>query len=395
MTCLGAYIVGKAGSVVGVEINEDALAVARANLDQLKSSCPEFELSACQVRFEKHNVFLPDPLDRTYDRINVAGTCPKGQIRRLLALLRPRGMLIVPCASELQLYTKEANGGLRMEVVSNVRFGSLVVPTDAEVVTTTLDLDKRREMAALRRAEGSATSLSPSAEAAGDGMEGMEEESSREAPQALSERIEIDPFDNRYDCLIVGKRIAQGIPAHKRLLSSRCQLFRAQFSSGMKDAHSSEFEIPDFSFQACLLMLDFLYARGAFEGYRDPTSFLQTSADKLSHVPTCTIIEVLQLGIYVNCPELCRFQEHWLETLVDTANCVELLAVADDVGCVPCLHRECLDHIVENYAEVSKITNGFEGLDTHLVAKIASRACELFTKVMGLLRQSDGMREAG
>ena len=111
---------GKAGSVVGVEINDDALAVARANLDQLKSSCPEFELSACQVRFEKHNVFLPDPLDRTYDRINVAGTCPKGQIRRLLALLRPRGMLIVPCASELQLYTKEANGGLRMEVVSNV-----------------------------------------------------------------------------------------------------------------------------------------------------------------------------------------------------------------------------------------------------------------------------------
>jgi len=55
----------------------------------------------------------------------------------------------------------------------------------------------------------------------------------------------------------------------------------------------------------------------------------------------------LQLGTYVNCPALCSFQERWLESKVDAENCVDLLLVADDVGCVPCLHRECLDFIVE------------------------------------------------
>lgn len=326
VTCLGAYIVGKSGISLGVEINDDAIAVARANLTAMKRAIPEFDLTACHPNFEKHNVFLPDPLGRTYDRINVAGTCPASRVGALLALLKPQGKLIVPCGSELRLYTKRTsasgalaptpggtNGVLRgeieknfgMEIVSNVRFGSLVVPTDAEVVVRTLELEKQRELTRLRAAEESSAgpstrgtrSRDPQPEARGmddDPMESMAEE----------EEVVIDPNRLDYDCLIVGQRIPHGIPMHKRLLTSKCVLFQAQAVSGMRDAHSNQFEIPDnFSFQACILFVDFLYGRGAFVGLKTDPNFLRTKKE----VRSDTRIGTLELGQAEWAQRLCVF----------------------------------------------------------------------------------------
>jgi len=384
VTCLGAYIVGKTGSVVGIEINDDALAIAEKNLASIKADCPEFALTACEVTFEKHNVFLPDPKGRLYDRINVAGTCPRSRVPSLLNLLREDGKLIVPCGSELQLYNKEGGGKMRMEVVSNVRFGTLVVPTDAEVVIRTLELDKKREIDLLRRVDTSSSQES-------DG--GMDEDHCFEE----EEQHAAAPSDNHYDCLIIGKRIPHGIPCHKHLLAGTCKLFKAQFTSPMKDARANELEIPEnFSFQACQLFVDFLYGKGVFLGlgdsHEETSRFLETKQE-LQDVPTRTIIDTLQLGTYVNCAKLCRFQEAWLETLISVENCVELLTVADEVGCAPCLQRECLDFIVEEYDEVVTKTSNFEGLEPHLVKQIAGRACKKLSKVMNVLRDRNPVLE--
>ena len=106
-----------------------------------------------------------------------------------------------------------------------------------------------------------------------------------------------------------------------------------------------------------MLFVDFLYSRGVFSGFAearrarpyelaaaaasdphaDEENTFVKSKKELLDVPTRTIVELLQLGTYVNSPSLCRFQEIWLETRCAVDNCVELLVVADDVGCAPCL----------------------------------------------------------
>ena len=416
VTCLGAYIVGKTGSAVGIEINDDAIRVARANLNNLKEKVPEYAMNACDAKFEKQNVFLPDPCGRLYDRINVAGTCPRARIGSLLSLLKEDGKLIVPCGSELQLFTK-FNHMLHMSVISHVRFGELVVPSDAEIVVKTLEIDKRKH---IEQSRGDLKASSSEDAAAG---------------ALVEEELKITSNSLDYDCLLVGRRIPNGIPAHKKLLASKCLLFQAQFNSGMRDALSNEFVIPDhFSFQVCQLLVDYLYCRGVFEEKIQSSSGTTSSPEEdddaireeepagerreeegkraensekeaqegetscresekenhpLKDVPIRSVVELFELGTYVNCADLCRFCEGRLVKLISSDNCVDLLMVADAAGCAPCLHHECLDFIISHYQEVRKKSDDFEGMDRHLVLAIAEMASSKFQKVMAILKKND------
>lgn len=381
VTCYGAYLVGKKGSATGMEINDAALDLSATNLANLEDSVPEYAMQACEVRFEKHNVFLPDPKGRLYDRINVAGTCPIERIGVLLDLLKEGGKMVVPSGrngSELQLYTKERRNMVTKEVILHVRFGDLTVPLDAEVVGETLRLNKEREKEELRRTLSNTSSLD--AETSGSAV-AMSIDLGDEGLQGL------EAYHEDYDCMLTSKHLKKGIPAKKKVLSTKCMLFKAQFSSGMKDAGSDSFIIPDhFSAEACTLFADYLFSHGKFsvqETCDDDGTGIERKSSRGIEIKL--IAELLQLGTYTSCSSLCRWCEAVLEGEISSENCVELLLVADEVGCVPCLQLSCLNFIVDNYEKIKQDSNDFEMLDSHLVKQIADRAAMMFNQVMQLL----------
>ena len=386
VSCFGAYLVGKGGSVTGIEINQQALALSKENLTHLEEQVPEYTMQACKVRFEERNVFLPDPLGRTYDRINVAGTCPMERIGVLLDLLNEGGKLIVPSGrngSELQLYTKESGGSGKVskDVVLHVRFGDLKVPLDSEVVVETLELNRIQEREELMR-KHSANSASASASSSS----GMSEEDMREGGGDDEGMESVLGEGEEYDCMLVGKHMSQGVPAKKELLASKCMLFKAQFSSGMKDAGSDHFVIPEhFSRRACELFVDFL--QGKSQDW--PQDFRGTRLELQA-----LVVELLQLGTYVSCPSLCKHCEVYLEREICSDNCVNLLMVADETGCTPLLHYSCLSYIVKHYEAIKAESNNFEGLEPHLVKQIAERAATMLSQVMKLLEKQTEQAKA-
>ena len=185
--------------------------------------------------------------------------------------------------------------------------------------------------------------------------------------------------------MLVGRGgIAEGVPANKRVLSRKCMLFKAQFSSGMKDAGSDKFVIPDhFSPESCRVFVDYLYGRGKFSS-RGTSSGACYDRNHYGF-ELKFIVELLQLGTYVSCINLCKWCETMLEHEICSENCVELLMVADEASCTPGLLYSCLNFIVEHYEEIKQQSNNFEGLESHLVKQIAERAAKMFKEVMNLL----------
>ena len=54
-----AYLVGKAGTVTGVDVRRAAVTLGRENLARLEHSNSDFAASAAVCKFHLHNVFMP------------------------------------------------------------------------------------------------------------------------------------------------------------------------------------------------------------------------------------------------------------------------------------------------------------------------------------------------
>ena len=63
-----------------------------------------------------------------YDRVHVGASCPPDRLRALLALLRPEGgKIITPVCNDLRLISVNAEGEVRQERISQVRYSDLEV----------------------------------------------------------------------------------------------------------------------------------------------------------------------------------------------------------------------------------------------------------------------------
>jgi len=130
---------------------------------------------------------------------------------------------------------------------------------------------------------------------------------------------------------IQGKRIY----AHKAILVAQCEHFRAMFSSGMKESRDNEIDIPEWSHDAFLTMLEWLYTG-------------HTPQDLCaSHVT-----EVLGLAGLYNLDGLKHVCENILVHSVEIENACQLLVHADRHMAHE-LKRYCLAFILKNIDQVA------------------------------------------
>lgn len=279
-----AWLVGKAGQVVGVDVRPACIELCRNNVQQVAAANSEYEARACGVEWEQHNVFLPAARHTgCYDKVHVGGNCPPSRLNRLLPLLKPEGgMIIVPSGQELLLITQTRGGEVEQKVISQVSFSELEVPTDAEIVLAAMQQEVQLratitvppstplahlpELCSSRRSssappEGSCDSdstetSSPTAPqqglpAAPDTRAGSSqavapygaEEEGAGAGGGRGEGQEVELLLGATDCWLVGD--TWRLPAHRAVLQARCDLFRAQGASGMRDAVCEEYGVPE------------------------------------------------------------------------------------------------------------------------------------------------------
>lgn len=137
LTACGAMLVGPTGSAVGIDMRQSAIDMATDSVQRLMTDSPTFAAVAAPLQFGLHNVFMLNSTHKgQYDRVHVGASCPPRLLPRLLCLLRPEGgMLVTPVApSDLRLITVDAAGNVNQRVLSQVRYGELEVPGDAEIV---------------------------------------------------------------------------------------------------------------------------------------------------------------------------------------------------------------------------------------------------------------------
>eukprot|EP00887_Chlorella_sp_A99_P004160 scaffold23.g4160.t1 len=145
--------VGRQGVSVGVDIRRECLAMSRDAVGRLAAGNDEFAATAALPRFELANVFMPPPhLLGAWDRVHVGASCPPDRVQFLLQLLKPSGgIIIVPVApNDLRLITRKPNGAVTQRIVSQVRFSELEVPTDSEVLLTSVRSMRRQRTIAPR-----------------------------------------------------------------------------------------------------------------------------------------------------------------------------------------------------------------------------------------------------
>lgn len=153
LTACGALLVGRQGVSVGVDIRRECLAMSRDAVGRLAAGNDEFAATAALPRFELANVFMPPPhLLGAWDRVHVGASCPPDRVQFLLQLLKPSGgIIIVPVApNDLRLITRKPNGAVTQRIVSQVRFSELEVPTDSEVLLTSVRSMRRQRTIAPR-----------------------------------------------------------------------------------------------------------------------------------------------------------------------------------------------------------------------------------------------------
>eukprot|EP01130_Rhizamoeba_saxonica_P008860 TRINITY_DN358_c0_g1_i3.p1 TRINITY_DN358_c0_g1~~TRINITY_DN358_c0_g1_i3.p1 ORF type:complete len:269 (-),score=48.67 TRINITY_DN358_c0_g1_i3:77-883(-) len=180
--------------------------------------------------------------NRKWDRIHVGASCPNSKKHELYELLSPGGILVAPLKrGQLIKATKDINGYTREEVLMDVRYGSLIMPSKKEI-----------ESALKRRIT---------------------------LPQPTVESDYVKMVNNKFlsdvQFLVEGKTLY----AHKIVLASRCEYFANLYRSGMKDSDASEITISDFSYECFSQFLNFIYT-GKCEIYNIPlASELMCAAD--------------------------------------------------------------------------------------------------------------------
>ena len=129
LTLLGSLLVGQTGITHGLDIRKDIIEFAESNCTKWKTKHPD---KVVNVTFELRNCFLVDPLERRWDRIHVGACCPEFRLNYLYTLLNPGGRLVTPYGDKLLLAVKDNNGAVETTTLAYVRYGDLIIPSEAE-----------------------------------------------------------------------------------------------------------------------------------------------------------------------------------------------------------------------------------------------------------------------
>ncbi|KAL6780621.1 hypothetical protein ACKKBF_B12430 [Auxenochlorella protothecoides x Auxenochlorella symbiontica] len=427
LAACAAFMVGRAGSVVGIDVRRQAVRLSRDNVRRLAAAGTEYAATACEVDFRARDVFLPSArLRARFDRVHVGASCPPERLGPLLALLGPGGgRIVVPVApSDLRVITRAPDGAVTQRVLSQVRFSELEVPGDARMLLAMLRADRKARttpaalpstyLADLAGMQGSMARAAMSSK----GVLGQSpcspqavwelptsplgsesswprrlssflsscSGSSRDAgPQdeATSLKDSVDPAVvlrclGSPDISLVGKGYV--LPVHSEVLRQRCEHFRARCESGMRDAAVETIPVPDhFSRQGVEALIEYMYHDVVVKD-ADPDMALAT----------------LHVAQYYGVPRLVQESERTLAGILlqkraasDTqedlaATAPALLTLADDSG-LGHLRSVALDYIITHYDAVAQ-QPAFAALSKEQVAMVAREACALHGRVLSALR---------
>lgn len=426
-----AYIVGKTGLSVGIDIRKAATKLATSNIKRLRSTSQEFASQASACKIELHNVFMPSNKHQgQYDRIHVGASCPPDRLATLLPLLHPQGGKIVTPVSpnDLRLITVEADGTVNQKVISQVRYSELELPNDAEIIMATLKM-KRREQTAVHcppstYAQDVATITSHTGCSGSSGSSGSDHSSFMMASDDKS--AEVERSEGSASRRMWPKRVAKflsscsgslgntesaavddmavqgpgaapaldlaelgpmdlvllgngwSIPVHRHVLTNRSDHCRARHDSGMRDAEDSELHVPEhFTKDAVETFLHYLYH------------------DKIdSRTSPQHVVAVLHVAHYYGAGRLVGLCEAILAKELKRGDrddegtneaAAALLVLADESGLTK-LRAVCLDYIVHHYAAVAS-TEAFKNLNSHQRDLIAAESCALYAHLRSLLRE--------
>uniref|UniRef100_A0A061S9V0 protein-L-isoaspartate(D-aspartate) O-methyltransferase n=1 Tax=Tetraselmis sp. GSL018 TaxID=582737 RepID=A0A061S9V0_9CHLO len=344
VTAMCAFLVGKTGAVTGVDILPKAVELSRANLANLASSSDEYHQRACDCSILEHNVFLPRATAERYDRIHVGAQCPEEKVPNLLRLLGEEGgVVIVPVDSELRAITKHTDGRLTTEALAQVRFGDIVVPSDAKLVLETLKMQRAAECE-VPSVCASASAAAPSGEHTGS------------------------------DCFLVGD--GWRVPSRKSLLRECSQHFQARFDSGMRDADADELHVPEHIRRETIEAFQHFAQHGEI-----PCGLSAEEVSELAQAAVFFNSQALSLLCEDNLVRKLRSCAKGAEELA-----VRLLILSDEIGLAH-LRNVVLDWIVDNYAAVSN-SYDFKILSGRQVSLVAERACCLYSRAVSLLEES-------
>lgn len=133
------------------------------------------------------------------------------------------------------------------------------------------------------------------------------------------------------------------IYAHKAILVSQCDHFKAMFTSGMKESTQTKIQIKDWTYSSYLHMIEYLYT-GWIKDF-NPTIGL----------------EILGLADAYGLENLKSLWENTLIHNVDNDNVVALLIDGHSYSALE-LKKFCMNYMIKNFSEVQS-TKGFEALE--------------------------------
>eukprot|EP01116_Phalansterium_solitarium_P018433 TRINITY_DN4880_c0_g1_i1.p1 TRINITY_DN4880_c0_g1~~TRINITY_DN4880_c0_g1_i1.p1 ORF type:complete len:272 (+),score=102.73 TRINITY_DN4880_c0_g1_i1:212-1027(+) len=264
------------------------------------------------------------PNDETFDRIHVGACLPEGQMEKLFRLLKPNGIMVTPLGDKLVKITRTSDGSMRIEKLVGVRYGDLVVPSDAEIKQAARQLER--------------------------------EKARRIAVPPDTWKAELtNLFNSRH--LSDVTFIVEGKPiyAHRTILAAHSQHFEAMFFDGLKESHESEITLHEVSYEPFLGCLQYIYTGDV------PLP----DADRA--------IELLPPANYFKLDRLKAMCEATIKDSIEIDNAAYVLQVAARNEATQ-LRRFALDWILSNFEQVQE-TKCFEELDMPLLKEVTKMAC--------------------
>jgi N-acetylneuraminic acid mutarotase len=167
-------------------------------------------------------------------------------------------------------------------------------------------------------------------------------EMSREAASALLHnlrRLVNSSLFSDVTFVVEGRRIA----AHKVMLAAQSEHFRAMLTNGMRETSAQEIEIPDWSYNCYVSMIEFLYT------------------GTISDFSSSLASELLGLADAYALDDLRKLCEVTLTHSLTTEDVCDVLVLAHRCSAFE-LKRHCLAFVVKHFNEVN-LTPGFERLE--------------------------------
>jgi len=263
-----------------------------------------------------------------FDRIHVGASCPEAKKEELFKLLAPNGILVTPMNDDLIKVTKDSHGHVKIEKVTSVRYGDLVVPSEAEIRTAQLAIEIKR-----------ITTIT--------------------VPEStyVSDFGKLLNSNAMSDVTFIVEN--QKVYAHKIILSARSEHFRIMLNSGMKESKSCEIQVPNVSFLVFMECLKFIY-----------TGEVSITVDNT--------VDLLAASNYFKLDRLKGLCEQMIKQDLDVENAAVILQLAQTHAAWQ-LKRVALDLILREHEKVIQ-TPGYKELEKDLLFEVITEASNQLRK---------------